>query len=74
MCNCICATVNDGVGRLSGTVESINMRGGPLPYTGKNLALSWVYALRKVFLIPIFLPNPRTGEKYISRRVYSRKR
>ena len=50
------------------------MRGGPLPYTGKNLALSWVYALRKVFLIPIFLLNPRTGEKYISRRVYSRKR
>ncbi len=39
------------------------MRGGPLPYTGKNLALSWVYA-----------PNPRTGEKYISRRLYSRKR
>jgi hypothetical protein len=29
-----------------GTVESINMRGGPLPYTGKNLALPWVYALK----------------------------
>jgi|LakMenEpi03Aug12_release.lakeMendotaPanAssembly.Ray.scaffolds.fasta_scaffold1011035_2 hypothetical protein len=32
-----------------GTVESMDMRGGPLLYTGKHLALPWVYAARNVF-------------------------